>query len=70
MVPEGHLDFNRQTGQGLREADPLQAERIAGADAKAGSFGTHHPLGAGPGGPALCWVLGPRGAAVGSFPGC
>lgn len=37
-VPEGHLDFNKEAGQGLRGAGPLQVERTAGADAKAGNL--------------------------------
>ena len=37
-VPEGHLDFSKEAGQGLRGADQLQVERTAGADAEAGNL--------------------------------
>lgn len=64
VVPEGH-GF-QQAGQRRRGADPLQLERIAGADAEAGrKFWYPSRSGSRPGGPALCWVLGPVGAAVG-----
>lgn len=55
------MDFDPQTGQGLRRADPFRFERIARANAKARNSGVPHLLGPNPGEPAPC---GSRGLEV------